>query len=217
MTALVRYLVADTLRAERWAAPALLFLAATAAFNAGGGSALSCYGFTAAVLLPVATWLTVVVRNGEDPVQVTITTVTVGSALRVQLATLLTAALGCVPLAAVALVWAPVAGNPGSAGDVVAGVLAHAVTATAGGAFGAVLSRPVTDRLSWAVCGGTALVLLELAAPVPPLRPLLVLLAADHPAPFPELAGRLLLVAAETAALAAALVAVAYRIGRRRS
>ena len=141
MTALVRYVAADALRAERWAAPVLVFLAATASFNAGGGSALSCYGFTAAVLLPVALWLTVSVSNSEDPVQEAVTAVTVGSAARVRLAKLLSAALVCAVLAVVSLVWSPVAGNPSSPRSVLAGAVAHAVTIAAGVAFGAVLSR----------------------------------------------------------------------------
>lgn len=216
MIALVRYVAADTLRAERWAAPALLFIAATASFNAGGGSALGCYGFTAAVLFPIAMWLTIGVSNGEDLVQQSITTVTAGSALRVQLAKLLTTALVCVPLAAIALVWAPVAGNPGSPGSVVAGAVAHAVTIATGVAFGSVLSRPVTERLSWVVCGAAGVLLLELAVPVPPLRPLLTLFSSDRPEPLADLAGPLLLITAETALLAAALVTAAYRIGRSR-
>jgi hypothetical protein len=214
VTALVRYVAADALRAERWAAPVLVFLAATASFNAGGGSALSCYSFTAAVLLPVALWLTVAVSNSEDPVQEAVTTVTVGSGVRVRLAKLLTAALVCVLLAAVSLVWSPVAGNPSSARSVLAGAVAHAVTIAAGVAFGAVLSRPVVSRRSVVVLGATGLLLLELALPVPPLRPLLSLFGDDHPR---HLALPLLGIAAETAALSVTLVAVALRVARARS
>jgi hypothetical protein len=205
---------ADALRAERWAAPVLVFLAATAAFNAGGGSALSCYGFTAAVLLPVALWVTVSVSNSEDPVVTAVTAVTVGSTVRVRLAKLLTAALVCAVLAGVSLVWSPVAGNPTSARSVLAGAVAHAVTIAAGVAFGALLSRPVVGRLSHVVLGGTALLLLEMALPVPPLRAMLGLFGDDHPR---HLAAPLAALAVETAALSAALVAVALRVSRQRS
>lgn len=217
MIGLVRYVAADTLQAERWAAPVLLFLAATASFNAGGGTALACYGFTSAVLLPVAIWLTIAVSNGEDAVQRAITVVTTGSAMRVQLANLLTAASVCAVLSVVALVWAPLAGNPGGWGPVAAGAVAHVLTTTAGVAFGAILSRPVLDRLSWVVLGATVLVLLELATPVPPLRPILVLFGQDGRTGAAGLGGPLLLVAAETAVLAVVLIAVAHRIGRQRS
>ena len=217
MISLVRYVAADTLRAERWAAPVLLFLAATASFNAGGGTALACYGFTSAVLLPVAIWLTIAVGNGEDPVQRAITVVNAGGALRVQLANLLTAAAVCAALSVVSLMWAPLAGNPGGWGSVLAGAVAHLLTTIAGVAFGAVLSRPVLDRLSWVVLGATVVVLVELAAPVPPLRPILVLFGQDGRTGAAGLGGPLLLVAAETVALAAVLVTVAHRIGRQRS
>jgi hypothetical protein len=212
--ALVRYLAADSLRAERWAAPVLVFLAATASFNAGGGTALACYSFSAAVLLPVALWLTVAVSNGEDPVLRDITMVTAGSALRVRLATLLTAALVCTALAIVALAWSPLAGNPDSLGSVAAGAVAHAITITSGVAFGAVLSRPVVGRLSWVVLGGTGLLLLQLALPVPPLRPVLTLFGDDHPR---DLALPLALIAVETVAMAAVLIAVAHRVARYRT
>jgi hypothetical protein len=215
VTALLRYVAADSLRAERWAAPVLLFLGATAAFNADeGGDALACYGFTAAVLLPVAVWLTVAVSNSEDPVQQDVTAVTVGGALRVRLAKLWCAAILCVVLAIGALIWSPVAGNSDRPSWVVAGAAAHAITLVAGVAIGAVLSRPVVTRLSIVVFGATLALLLELALPIPPLRPMLTLFDADHPG---ALAWPLTAIAAETVVLAAALIAVAHRVARHRT
>jgi hypothetical protein len=213
--ALLRYVAADSLRAERWAAPVLLFLGATAAFNADeGGDALACYGFTAAVLLPVAVWLTVAIGNSEDPVQRDVTAVTVGGAWRVLFARLLCAALVCAVLAIGALIWSPVAGNSDRPSWVVAGAVAHAITLVAGVAIGAVLSRPVVTRLSRVVFGGTAALLVELALPVPPLRPMLQLFDADHPA---ALGWPLTLIGVETLALSAVLVAVADRVARQRT
>ena len=215
MIALLGYVAADSLRAERWAAPVLLFLGATAAFNAdGGGDALACYGFTAAVLLPVAVWLTVAIGNSEDPVQRDVTAVTVGGAGRVLVARLLCAALVCAVLAIGALVWSPVAGNSDRPSWVLAGLVALAITLVAGVAIGAVLSRPVVSRLSRMVFGATAALLVELALPVPPLRPMLELFDADHPA---ALGWPLTLIAVETLALSAVLVAVAHRVARQRS
>ena len=92
--------------------------------------------------------------------------------------------------------------------------MAHAVTIAAGVAFGAVLSRPVVSRLAHVVLGGTALLLLELALPVPPLRPMLGLLGDDHPS---HLAGPLTLLAVETAVLSVALVGLAIRLTRQRT
>jgi hypothetical protein len=213
--ALLGYVAADSLRAERWAAPVLLFLGATAAFNADeGGDALACYGFTAAVLLPVAIWLTVAIGNSEDPVQRDVTAVTVGGAWRVRLARLLCASLVCVVLAIGALIWSPVAGNSDRPGWVLAGLTAHLITLVAGVAIGAVLSRPVVTRLSRVVLGATAALLVELALPVPPLRPMLTLFDADHPA---ALGWSLTLIAVETLALAVVLVGIAHRVARLRS
>ncbi|HST67849.1 MAG TPA: hypothetical protein VLM05_21950 [Mycobacteriales bacterium] len=188
----------------------LLFLGATAAFNADeGGDALACYGFTAAVLLPVAIWLTVAISNSEDPVQRDVTAVTVGGAWKVGLARLLCAALVCVVLAVGALIWSPVAGNSDRPGWVVAGAAAHLITLTAGVAIGALLSRPVVSRLSRVVFGATAALLVELALPVPPLRPMLTLFDADHPT---ALGRPLTIIAVETLALSAALITLAHRL-----
>lgn len=81
-------------------------------------------------------------------------------------------------------------------------------------AFGALLSRPLVNRLAYVVLGGTALLLLELALPVPPLRQMLGLLGDDHPS---HLAVPLAVLAAETALLSVALVALAIRLTRSRT
>ena len=146
--------------------------------------------------------------------QEAVTAVTVGSTVRVRLAKLLTAALVCALLAVVSLVWSPVAGNPCSPRSVLAGAVAHAVTISAGVAFGALLSRPAVNRLAYVVLGGTALLLLELALPVPPLRQMLGLFGDDHPS---HLAVPLAVLAAETALLSVALVALAIRLTRSRT
>lgn len=215
MTALLFYVVTDSLQAERWAAPVLVFLGATAAFNADeGGDALACYGFTAAVLMPVAVWLTIAISNSEDPVQQDVTAVTVGGPLRLRLAKLLCAALVCAVLTVAALIWSPAAGNADKPSWVVAGAVAHLCTLAGGVAIGAVLSRPVVSRLAMVVFGATAALLVELILPVPPLRPLLMLFDADHPG---ALALPLTLIGIETAALSLVLITVAHRVARQRT
>lgn len=215
--ALVRYLAADALRAERWAAPVLTFLAAVVAFNAGGGSALSGYGFGATVLLPVALWLTIAVSNSEDPVQTSITVVTVGSPFRVRLATLALAYLICLPLSLVGIVWPLLSGHTAAGIDIVAGMTAHLLTALAGVAFGALLSRPVLDRLAWVVLAAVAICLAEVVVPgFPPLRQLLNLFA-EEPLDPGAVARPLALIAARTVVLSGALLAVAHRIALDRT
>ena len=89
--ALLRYLAADALRAERWVAPLTVYLVACAAGTAVGGTALGSYGLSASLLFPVAVWVGVGVgvgvgvANAEDPVRTAVTVVTVGSALAVRL------------------------------------------------------------------------------------------------------------------------------------
>jgi uncharacterized membrane protein len=61
------------------------------------------------------------------------------------------------------------------------------------------------------VLGATGVLLLELAVP---LRPLLTLFGSDHPG---HLALPLLLVAAQTAVVAGAVTAVAFRLARSRT
>jgi len=83
--AIVRYVAADAMRSQRWVAPVLLFAAAVLIFNTDAGPLLSTYADTAACLLPVAAWLTVVIVNAEDPVLTDVSIVTVGSDVRFRL------------------------------------------------------------------------------------------------------------------------------------
>lgn len=212
---LLRYLATDAVRGGRWVAPALCYVAGVLVFDAGGGTALSCYQFSAALLLPIGLWLAVAVGNSEDPVQADITVVTVGDPARVRLAKLAVAYLGCLGLAAVGLGW-PVFDHPVTGGAVVVGGVQHVVLALAGVAFGAPLSRPVVDRVAWGLVGGVGVTLAELLVPGSlPLRRMLSLLPTDsvHPA---AVAVPLALLAAETLTLAAVLVAGAHLVARRR-
>jgi ABC-type multidrug transport system ATPase subunit len=113
------------------------------------------------------------------------------------------------------------------------GLPAPAVTARAEELFERLGLRPGPDvpvgelskgnsqkvALTQALLAPTALLvldepLLELALPIPPLRPMLTLFDADHPG---ALAWPLTAIAAETAVLAAALIAVAHRVARHRT
>jgi len=65
--ALLRYLAADALRAERWVAPLTVYLVACAAGTAVGGTALGSYGLSASLLFPVAVWVGVGVGERRGP------------------------------------------------------------------------------------------------------------------------------------------------------
>jgi hypothetical protein len=191
----------------------LVFLAAELPFNVGGGSALSVWAFSTALLLAVAIWLTVSVLSTVDPAQAAVLIVAAGSP-RVRLAGLLTAYAGTVPLAAFAVVWPLVVQHPFTAAGVVAAVVAHLLTGLAGVAIGALLSRPVLARRAWAVLAGVVAVLVEVVVPhAPPARQVLELFDRDHPGAF---AGPLAATAVQTILLAAVLVGVAQRIARPR-
>jgi hypothetical protein len=215
--ALIRYLTADALRAERWVAPGVLFLLVTIARTPDGGNALGGYGLTAAVLLPIAIWMSITISNSEDPIQTAITVVTVGSALVVRIGKLALAYLTCVVLAAIGVVWPLLTGHPAGPADILAGVAGHLLTALAGVGFGSLLTRPVLRTPAWVVLIGLTFCVLEFLAPgLPPVRPVAILFAADAPAPH-ELTRSLSLIAIETLALTAVLVGAGHVLARRRT
>jgi hypothetical protein len=212
--ALVRYLIADALRGQRGVAPVLSFLLAAAVLDVRSGAVLPNYGATAVVLLPVALWITVLVSGSEDAVQSAITTVSAGGAGRVLAARLLCAYLVTWPLALVALAWPVILGNAPSVRTLLAGLVAHLVTALAGVGFGALISPPVIRRPAWSVLLGFFAVLVELVVPYcPPARQLLTLFG-HHP---DSVGLPLALIALETLLLAAAATTAAYRLGNRRT
>lgn len=210
--ALVRYLVADALHGQRGIAPVLSFLVATAVLDVMGGPVLPNYGATAVVLLPVALWLTVLIGGSEDAVQAAITTVTAGGAGRVLAARLLCAYLITWPLILVALAWPIILGNPVSTTVLLYGVLAHLITALAGVGIGALISAPVIRRPAWSVLLGVGVALLEVAVPyAPPARQVMTLFGHHSTG----IAAGLLLIAVQTAVLAAATTLAAHRLAQR--
>jgi hypothetical protein len=219
---LVRYLFADAMRGQRGIAPVLFFLVSAAILDVRTGAVLPNYGATAVVLFPVALWITVLVSGSEDAVQAAITTVTAGGAVPVLVARLLCAYLVTWPLALVALAWPVILGNGISAGTLLAGLVAHLVTALAGVGFGALISPPVVRRPAWSGLLGVLVVLVELAVPyAPPARQLLTLFG-DHTANRTSaltgsVALGLTLIALQTVVLATLSGVAAYRLGQQRT
>jgi hypothetical protein len=218
MSALARYIASDVARSQRWLPPFITFvvicLVNLAMDGAAPGNALPTFADAGAALLPIAIWMTVIVGNCEDPVQVTITVATVGSETRVRLAKLLVAYAACGALAvmSMAMAW-PATGA--SFADVGAGLAAHLIAAAVGTAVGAWCMRPVLDRGAWAVLIAVFVSLGEILVPhFPPDRQLLVLLEAARPA---RLAGSLAMIALEALLISSVLVAGAVRFGRRRT
>jgi hypothetical protein len=175
--ALVTYVSRDSFRSQRWVAPLICFAGIDAIVGAQTGSVLPSYAIGAAALLFIATWLTVVIVNNEDPVQQSITEVCAGSQTTLRVSKLSVSFLAAVTLGVLGMI-APtiIASSQASAKDVIAGICAQIITALTGVAFGALCSRPIVLHRSSAVSLGVLLGLATVLIPHgPPTRQLLVL------------------------------------------
>jgi hypothetical protein len=211
--ALVRYVWADTLRSQRWVAPVLSFAAVDAILSAQTGSAFASYAAEATALLFVATWLTVVVVNNEDPVQQQITEACAGRSSTVRLSKLIVSFAIAVVLGVLGMIAPTLTTAQGTAGrEIIAGVCAQFLTALMGVAFGAFCSRPIVPRRSYSVLLGVLLGLATVLIPhAPPTRQLLVLF--NKTGQF-ALATPVALICVETIVLAGAAVAVSLRLSK---
>lgn len=214
MRALVRYVWIDTLRSQRWVAPILCFGAVVATICTQAGSALPTYAISAAALLFIGTWLTIVTVNNEDPVQQSITIVCAGSQSRVRLAKLLVAFSVAAVLGLLGLIGPPLASSSGTTvTDVLAGACAQLLTALTGVGLGSLLSRPLVTRRALAVLIGAAVCLATVIVPYgPPTRQLLVLF--NKTGSF-ALGVSILLILVETILIATLAVSVSLRVARR--
>jgi len=214
VTALVRYLLADLLRSQRYLPPLLVFGAVLAMFNAGdAGPPPSAYAGPGAFLYPTAVWLTVVVATVEDPVRRAVTVTTAGGWGRVQAAVAL---LSCAAVAVVAVVatLVPVLTQPRPypPGVVALGLASLLVCGLTGVGVGVLCARPVITRPGWAVLAATALVVLAfLFGRTPPIGN--VLGALGHGT---GLGGDLLVSGACAAVLVVGATLLAAALGPRR-
>ena len=221
MTAIARYVGSDAIRSQRWIPPVVVFAAFLAIANSDAGPILTTYADTLAVLFPIAIWLSWAILGAEDPVQVEISMVTVGSDIRYRLGKVLTCFLGGAALSLVAVAIPVAVAAPSStdarpiAGDATAGLVAHLIVVLFAVAVGALISRPVIRRSGWAFYGAAIVIMADIGLPdAPPVRQLLSLLDGAHPH---HLASSLVAIGTETAALSAAGVALALAVARRRS
>lgn len=216
MKALVRYVWTDTLRSQRWVAPILCFAAVESIICTQTGSVLPTYAISAAALLFIATWLSIVTVNNEDPIQQSITVVCAGSQAKVRLAKLLVAFSVAVLLGLLAVIGPPLASSSGTTiTDVLAGISAQLLTALTGVALGALLSRPLVSRRALSVLVGAAVCLATVIIPYgPPTRQILVLF--NKTGSF-ALGALLLLISVETVLIAAVAISVSLRVAQRMS
>ncbi len=216
MTALIRYVTVDSWRSLRWVAPVLVFFVSQALFDAETGSVLPTYAGSTAVLFFIATWLTVVVSNSEDPVQEEVTISAAGGRLRVRLAKLATAYLYCAVLIVMALAVPPaVSGARTTPYEVASGAAAQAITVLAGVAVGALCSRPIINRTAFSVLLGVMVGLGDLIIPdAPPVHQLVKLLDEVKPRHLGFLIAG---IAVETIALSTIFVGTSLRLARLKS
>ncbi|MEU4806798.1 hypothetical protein [Actinosynnema sp. NPDC023587] len=183
MTALVRYLLADVLRTQRYLPPLLAFAAVLAVFNAGdAGPPPSSYAGSCAFLYPVAVWLTVVVATAEDPVRRAVTVVAAGGWGRSQAAvSVLSCLLVTVVAAVAALLPVLVQSRPHPPGAVALGFASLLVCGLVGVGVGVLCARPVITGHGWSVLAAAALVVLAyLFGQSPPIGNLLGALGHEY-------------------------------------
>ncbi|CCH30400.1 hypothetical protein ABZ816_17020 [Actinosynnema sp. NPDC047251] len=183
MTALVRYLLADVLRTQRYLPPLLVFAAVLAMFNAGdAGPPPSAYAGSTAFLYPVAVWLTIVVATAEDPVRRAVTVVTAGGWGRSQAAVaILSCLLVTVVAAFAALLPVLTQSRPYPPGTVALGFAALLVAGVVGVGVGVLCARPVITQHGWSVLAAAALVVLAyLFGQTPPIGNVLGALGHEY-------------------------------------
>ena len=190
---------ARLLTASQWlAAPALLYLALLAMIYAGSaGPPLGSGAFTAAALVPVLAWVTVLAHLVDGRLVARAFAAHVGGRRRAHLAACLAAAPFAIAATLTAWVWLTVSqpGLPGRAGPLLrvltldhprlSGVLLqvvvlHLAAATFGIGFGALLVPPLVERAGWRIFLGAALFVALLLIRASPMR--LLLLLITHPA-----------------------------------
>ncbi len=215
MIALLRYTLSDTFHAQRWVAPVVCLAALDAIISSQTGSLLPTYAILATTMLFIATWLTVIIVNNEDPVQLSITETCAGSRSKVRLSKLLFSYLLVVALGLVAMLPPIFIGSGTSPRVLVAGVCGLLIATLAGVSFGALCSRPIVRRRAWSVLLGILVCLGTVLLPSGvPSRQLLVLF--NKTGKF-ALAVPLALIGVETLVLCGLLVMISLRLALRRS
>ncbi|GAA2676542.1 MULTISPECIES: hypothetical protein [Actinosynnema] len=187
--ALVRYLVADVARGQRFLPPVLLLLAVLAMLYAGdAGEAPQAYIGSSALLYPVSVWLAIVVAGSEDPVRHAVTVTASGGWARARVGVALAALVwACGAAVLGTLVPVLTQSRPYPAAVVLTGLAANLVCAVAGVGVGLLCARPVVVRAGWTAVA--ALALTVAAYPLGPVPPVGAVLGAlgGRVAPVPAL------------------------------
>ena len=205
---------ARLLTASQWfAAPALLYLIVLGIlYTSQAGPLLPAAAFTAAVLVPVMSWITVLAHLTDGRLMARAFVAHVGGRGRAHLAACLATAPFAVAATAVAVAWPAVAQphpHHGFAGLLLKMAVLHLAAALLGVGVGSLLVPPLVERAGWRICLAAGLFLILILVPVSPMRPLLLL--ATHPA-MTSVAGPAALLAATGAVLIAVTTVPASRL-----
>ena len=213
---MIRYLIADLFKSQRWLPPVFVYLAMTGILYGGDpGSPRPPYGVSEMVLFPLAAWLTVVLVNNEDPVQRYVTMAAVGGWRRL-LGSLVGAAavLNGVLVLLATFVPALIHHHPYALSDISLGFAAHAISAVTGIGLGVLCARPIVPTTGWSLVAvvGVSLLVLVVANQLPPVGATAHLLFHNKPVSAAAVAVQLAL----AIVVGVACIGVAYRVGRRR-
>lgn len=213
---MIRYLLADLFKSQRWLPPVFVYLATAGVLYGGDpGTPRPPYGVSELVLFPVAAWLTVVLVNNEDPVQRYVTMAAVGGWRRL-LGGLVRAALAVNGVLVLLATFVPalIHHHPYALSDVALGFAAHVISAVTGIGLGVLCARPVIPTTGWSLVAvvGVSLVVLAVANQAPPVGAMAHLLFDEAPV-SPLAVVALVAVAVVTGA---ACAGVACGVGRRR-
>ncbi|MFI9387325.1 hypothetical protein [Kutzneria sp. NPDC052558] len=212
---MIRYLLADLFKSQRWLPPVFVYLAVAGILYGGDpGTPRPPYGVSELALFPLAAWLTVVLVNNEDPVQRHVTLAAVGGWRRLLFALVGAAGVltgGLVLLAT--FVPALIHHHPYALSDIALGCVAHVIAAVTGIALGLLCARPMIPTTGWslvAVMGVTLAVLVF--NQLPPVGAMAHLLFDNAPVPVVAVLAQV----AVAAVIGGLGFGVVYGVGRRR-
>jgi len=211
----IRYLLADLFKSQRWLPPVFVYLAVAGILYGGDpGTPRPPYGVSELALFPLAAWLTVVVVNNEDPVQRCVTLAAVGGWRRllgglVGAAAVLNGALVLLATFVPALIHH----HPYAVSDVALGFMAHVIAAVTGIGLGLLCARPMIPTTGWSLVAlvGVALAVLMFNQ-LPPVGAMAHLLFDNAPVSVVAVAAQVVV----AAVVGGACVGVVYGVGRRR-
>jgi hypothetical protein len=178
MISVIGYTVHRCSFSQVWAPPWILFLLAIAIAYPPSSPPLGSLDLGGALLLPVATWLSLATLNSDPGSNQAAMAGLVGGLVRYRLAVVASALIATLALVPLSVGWAVLRGStPLSAPELLVAVEDHAVSAVAGVVIGAMVARPLVTRRGFALMGALLLIVLLLAVPrLPPVRSMIELL-----------------------------------------